>query len=407
MTDRVLSPFHRSALCGMAIGMFMLSYGDRAVLSVSMPLIAHEFNLGPAQTGWVLSSFLWSYVILTFPASLLVDRYPTRTMGVAALLIWSVAMFMGGLSATLFVFLMSRVLLGIGETPTFPLANRIVRQWSGEQHRGMILTALVCSSQIGLAFGLLGSGWLAGWTGWRSAFLAYGALSIVMAVCWRSVFPAEAVKRMKWSDGRSLLNLLTQRTFWGLLSPGAAGQYANFLMMSWFPTYLHRTFHLQTFETGLDASICYGVAAVFSVVLGKVAEKISLAFLPKQILAPRRLVVAVLLLGSSVIGILPFLDSVWLVLFCVSVVIGLIMAALGANTALGSDLLVDGTRIGSVTGFGMIFGNGVGFLAPVTTGYLVHLTGTFSSAFYLAAFVLVAGAALATLLPRQPLQLTK
>ena len=87
MTDKALSPLHRSAMCGMAIGMFMLSYGDRAVLSVSMPLIAHEFNLGAAQTGWVLSSFLWSYVLLTLPVSLLVDRYPTKEVGVAALLI--------------------------------------------------------------------------------------------------------------------------------------------------------------------------------------------------------------------------------------------------------------------------------------------------------------------------------
>jgi len=403
MQDLSLPPYRRIAICAAAIALFVLAYGDRAVLSAAMPVIAKEFHLDAAQTGWVLSSFLWSYIILNFPVSLLVDRLPARITGAVTLFVWSIAMLVGGFAGSLGVFIASRIMLGIGESPTFPLATRIVRQWSSEGSRGTVLTILVSSSQIGLAVGLLGSGWLSASSGWRVAFVVYGTLSIVFALAWIKLVPSEAPRPKKIRDSLSVLGLLRQRSFWGLVLPGAAGQYGNFLMMAWLPTYLHSTFALSVFQTGVDASLCYVAATALSIGLGKICD--STALHARLGRASRRLVVAAFLLLSSCVAALPLVHQVWLVLALIAVAVGTIMAALGANTALASDLLEDGSRIGSVTGFSLIFSNGMGLAAPVVTGYLVKFTGGFQGAFVVAGMILCLGAILAIALPRRSLRL--
>jgi len=55
-----------------------ISYIDRTTLSVAAPSIAEEFGLSPVETGYLLSSFLWTYVLALVPVGIWVDRSGAR-----------------------------------------------------------------------------------------------------------------------------------------------------------------------------------------------------------------------------------------------------------------------------------------------------------------------------------------
>src|ERR1700749_609882 len=51
-----------------------LNYVDRAALSIANPLIREELGLSIADTGLLLSAFLWAYAFSQLPRGALTDR---------------------------------------------------------------------------------------------------------------------------------------------------------------------------------------------------------------------------------------------------------------------------------------------------------------------------------------------
>src|SRR5215831_6818744 len=86
-------PTHRPSTVRWKIFLMMLflisiNYIDRASLSVAMPLIAKEFDIGPATQGLLLSSFFWTYAFMQIPGGMLADRYGSRVVIAGATLGW-------------------------------------------------------------------------------------------------------------------------------------------------------------------------------------------------------------------------------------------------------------------------------------------------------------------------------
>src|SRR6266516_1757086 len=74
----------------MMLLLISINYIDRASLSVAMPLIAKEFDIGPATQGLLLSSFFWTYAFMQIPGGMLADRYKPRIVIAGATLGWGI-----------------------------------------------------------------------------------------------------------------------------------------------------------------------------------------------------------------------------------------------------------------------------------------------------------------------------
>src|ERR1700731_1342425 len=72
----------------MMLFLISINYIDRASLSVAMPLIAKEFDIGPAIQGLLLSSFFWTYALMQIPGGMLADRFGPRITIAGATLGW-------------------------------------------------------------------------------------------------------------------------------------------------------------------------------------------------------------------------------------------------------------------------------------------------------------------------------
>src|SRR4030043_1245903 len=100
--------------------LYMFDYIDRMVITSMFPAIEKDWGISHTQSGMLVSAVYWAIVLLTFPASLLVDRWSrTKTIGIMATL-WSLATALCAFTGNYVQLFMARALIGVGEAGDVP-----------------------------------------------------------------------------------------------------------------------------------------------------------------------------------------------------------------------------------------------------------------------------------------------
>src|SRR5271154_2206138 len=116
--DRV--PRRRWAIaCLLGFGV-LVNYFDRVNLSVSKDALNAAFGISAVTFGYLSSAYNWTYAALQLPSGLLLDKFGVRRVGCISTILWAIASFDAAVSSGIGSFLAARLLLGIGEAPTFP-----------------------------------------------------------------------------------------------------------------------------------------------------------------------------------------------------------------------------------------------------------------------------------------------
>ena len=148
----------------------LLTYLDRQTLAICEKQIREEFHLNDEQYGQLLAAFRWAYGLMQLPAGLMADRLPLRTTFGLAVGLWSLAGAAAAAAFRLPALMVTRAVLGMGETFNWPCASRIVANTfppadrslaSGIFNSGAALGALIFSGRdwqhragLGMALGL-------------------------------------------------------------------------------------------------------------------------------------------------------------------------------------------------------------------------------------------------------------
>ena len=85
--------------------------------------------------GYLLSSFLWMYVLCLIPVGLLVDRFGGKVVNAAGIGIWS-RDGADRLSTGFVSMAATRIVMGMGESTSWPACNRVIREWFPASERG-------------------------------------------------------------------------------------------------------------------------------------------------------------------------------------------------------------------------------------------------------------------------------
>src|SRR5262249_19702515 len=109
----------------MMLFLISINYIDRASLSVAMPLIAKEFDIGPALQGLLLSSFFWTYALMQIPGGMLADRFGPRVTIAAATLGWGFFQAIAAVCTGWVSLLATRLGLGAAEAPIYPAGGKL------------------------------------------------------------------------------------------------------------------------------------------------------------------------------------------------------------------------------------------------------------------------------------------
>lgn len=398
----------------------IVNYLDRGTLAVASSAIRADLGLSLSQMGLLLSAFSWSYALCQFPVGGLVDRIgPRRLLGVG-LIVWSIAQAAGGMVSTFGWFIVARIVLGIGEAPQFPSAARVVSNWFPLRARGTPTGIFNAASPLGTALAPLLLSVLVASFDWRWAFVATGALGLVVAVVWFALYrdparaqlsaaergyldadaqtaAAAAAPKLTFADWRSLFS---HGTTWGMLIGFFGSVYLNWVYLTWLPGYLTMERHMSLIRTGFAASVPFLCGFVGSLVAGWLSD-----FVTRRSRSPvvsRRNAVVVAMLGMVAFTIpAALVQSNTVALACISVVIFLANAASACSWALATAAAPPSrvASLGAIQNFGGFIG---GALAPILTGVIAQ-KWSFVPALLTAAAIAFAGAMAYLLLVRKPI----
>src|SRR6202161_3770084 len=122
-------PRRRWRIAGLLAVGVLVNYFDRVNLSVAKDALHADFGLTTFEFGLLSSAFNWTYAGLQLPMGVLLDRFGVTFIGRVGAALWSVASFGSALAPGLRTFFLSRLLLGIGEAPTFPSNAKAIGMW--------------------------------------------------------------------------------------------------------------------------------------------------------------------------------------------------------------------------------------------------------------------------------------
>jgi MFS family permease len=89
-----------------------VDYADRSVVGAVGPQLKSQFHLGNPGLGLVASSFAVVAAVATVPAGAVVDRWNRVRLLTIGLVVWSVAMVVGGAALALWMLVAAGVVLG-------------------------------------------------------------------------------------------------------------------------------------------------------------------------------------------------------------------------------------------------------------------------------------------------------
>jgi len=380
----------RSPLVVMLAAVLFLNYVDRGTMSTAAHLMQPDLGLDDSQMGILLSAFFWSYCFTQIPMGWLAERIGGHRVLAGALTVWALATMLLGVAHSFFMLLSLRVLLGVGESAGFPCVAKIMAASVPPEGLGVANGIVAFAYLLGPAVGTYAGGWLMVHFGWRSAFVVFGALSLLWLLPWSTV--AKQVHAGHASaaaqDGPSFSMILKTPAMWGTALGVFCSNYGFFFMVLWLPSYLVRERGFSTLEMAALTGSAFAVNAVCALGAGWAIDRYigkggSGNFVYKSVMVVAHLGSAVCLLCMA-FGAKPAALGG---MFVYQVLCGASSPGIYAM----SQLLAGPKATGRWVGMQNSLGSLAGAISPYVTGEIIQHTGRFTNALLVAAVVMAVG----------------
>jgi ACS family D-galactonate transporter-like MFS transporter len=379
----------RIVLFLLAISVF-INYVDRGNLSIAAPMLKDELAISPAQLGFLLSAFFWTYATFQLFSGWLVDRVNVNWVFAGGFFLWSAATAVTGIVNTFAALFVLRLLLGMGESVAYPSYNKIIALNFPEEHRGLANSVLSSGLVLGPGFGMLFGGLLMARFGWRAFFIFLGLVSLLWLLPWFRWMPKKQhIPQTDSAGALTFLEFVKLRSAWGTCLGLFCGNYVNYFLITWLPFYLVRERHFSMDNMAKIGGFAYLLGSCFSLLAGWLSDRWILAGATPSL--ARKTVVGG---GIGVAGIFVGLGVITPpTLSVVAIVLGVIFFGVScSNTWAITQRLAGPKATGRWTGFQCFAGNLSGIVAPAVTGLVLQRTGQFFWAFIIVTVVALLGA---------------
>ncbi len=386
----------------------LVNYFDRVNLSVSHAALYAAFGVSNITFGYLSGAYSWTYAICQLPIGVVLDRFGVRRIGRISTLVWSVASFAAAAAPGVGALFAARLLLGLGEAPTFPANTKAIGYWFPAKERGFATSIFDAASRFASAIGVPLLGVLLLRAGWRWSFAVTGLISLMyFAVFWKVYRDPKDdpeltdVERSYIAENAkpdvidnqpgaraSLGYLMSQRKVLGLALGFGSYNYTYFLLLAWLPSYLSSALHIDMLHSFLYTGLPWLFATATDLAGGWVSD----ALIQRGWNANR--VLKTILIGGTAFGLgilgaanahTPTRALIW-----ISISIGGLSAAAPVGWSIPSMIAPRGS-VATVAGI-VSFSNQLSAIAaPIVTGYVVTVTRSYAWAFGISAIYLLIG----------------
>jgi MFS family permease len=367
-----------------------LNYVDRGAMGIAAPLMKGELGLSEEAYGIAFSAFFWIYAPVQFFAGWLCDRFSVYRLMAAGILLWAGATFLMGFAGGFASLLVLRILLGVGESISFPGSSKIIARHVPPERRGIANAAVAAGIAIGPAVGTLAGGLILGALGWRAIFFAFGMATLLWLLPWRQA--VQSLPKTGHHDAGARIPigaLLTKWPLWSMSIVHALGNYCFYFLLAWLPLYLTRARGFSIGEMTMLATLGYAVQAACALGYGRFSDWWTRSG-RSEAACRRAMMVASQLLAAAAIFGLAFAHSALAIglLLCLA---GAASAALSLNIYAVAQMFAGPRASGTWVGAQNAIGNLSGIIGPIVTGIVVQRAG-YDSAFILTAIIAAVGA---------------
>jgi predicted MFS family arabinose efflux permease len=375
--------------------LYMFDYIDRVVVTSMFTSIETDWGLSHKQSGMLVSVVYWSIVLLTFPVSILIDRWSRKkTIGIMAVL-WSIATALCALTGNFSQLLLTRLFIGVGEAGYAPGGTAMIAGLYPQEKRARMMGLWNASIPLGTAIGVLMGGFIASELGWKHAFGIVSLPGLIVAVLFFFIKDYKTVdlsvhqhlpERAKMKASEIFNEFIGKPsliyTYFGITSVA----FVTTAMITWFPRYLQETLSITERAAGTKASLVMLLAIIGAPLGGYLADRWRKYRIRARLLFPS-LTTAI----SAVILFVAFNFLTGTIQYIFFLLFGIIVTAfISAAAAVTQDVVHFGLRAVSYS-FAVLIQNLLGSsLAPIVIGALYDSSNIQTAMSILPAMLLLA-----------------
>ncbi|MFO7557432.1 MAG: MFS transporter [Desulfobacterales bacterium] len=391
--------------------LYVFDYVDRMVIASLFPFLKQDWGLTDTQCGWLASIVTLTMTVFAFPISFTVDRWSRKkAIGLMAM-IWSFAAIACAFARNFKQLLIFRSIIGVGEAAYASGGFAMIAAYFPENKRAMMNGIFSASVPLGTSIGIVLGGFIAVKLGWQYAFGLTAIPGLIVALLFFGVKDYKTVDIIKQETAigrtdnginlslRDILKVFMRTPSVIYTYLGYAGNaFVTTALITWLPTYFHRTEGLPMDKAGIKSSLIFLLAIVGAPLGGIIADRIR-----KKQLNARMTVPAVTSLIGGIVLFIAFMFFEGKMQYSFFLLCGLVLPMYAAAaSAVTQDVVHPGLRAMSYS-MAIIFMMSLGYsLSPIFVGFisdryslllafrLLPIFSVFASiAFYLGSFYYV------------------
>lgn len=277
-------------------------------------------------------------------------------------------------------FIAARLALGVGESPLYLAGTKVCTAWWGPRSRALPIGIFNASSALSPAIAppvltalILGFGW-------RTAFVAIGALGLLVAVVWHGLYrdPCPVMdhdqnRDMTPAAAANWRTLLRSRTNWSMAAGFFGVVYVTWLYGVWLPDYLHSVLHLSLRQARMWAAVPQLCGFGGALLGGALSHRLGRRGVSPIAACTRPLIAGLLVAAAATLTLTlcrsagPAIVLASLALFCANLA-----------SSCGWALATNCDSVATLEAIQNVGGSLGGALAPMLTGLLIEARGSFS-----------------------------
>ncbi|CAM3836013.1 MFS transporter [Aeromicrobium ponti] len=371
----------------------VISNADKAVIGFASVSIMKELGLNAEQWGVVGSVFFLLYSLSAVLGGSLADKIGAKKVIAGMVAVWSIVQF-----STIFVnsfayLLVTRIVLGAGEGPSYSLAMTAASKYLPKEKLGIGLTLVSIGGPLGVAISAPLLMHLIMNYGWRSAFIATGAVGFIWIIVWLWAAKEKAVTQGESApeERASIVNAAVQsetkftsvlfsKNFIFVALCGFGTYWSFTIGLNWLPNYLENVRKLSEETLSIVVALPWIMITVSQITFSAISDRIY--HKTQSVVKGRIFVLGPVMAAGAVsylLGTMVSSNILAIALLSLGLTFGCITLVMGPAILVD---LVSPKHQGKIQGWFMALTSLGGIAGPYFTGWLIERSASQAAGFH-------------------------
>ncbi|NGP05800.1 MFS transporter [Rhodococcus sp. 14C212] len=273
----------------LTFGLLISDYMSRQVLSAIFPILKTEWALTDSNLASLSSIVALMVGLLTFPLSMLADRWGRVKSLVLMAILWSLATLLCAVATSFHQMLGARFLLGVGEAAYGSVGIAVVLTVFAPRVHASLSGAFMAGTCFGSVIGVALGGVLAVQFGWRWSFAAMAVFGLILVALFRVVVTEGRLARYALEDTPNttdepqpphgfrapVSSLFTNPAVLCAYAGSGLQMFTAAVLLSWLPSFFNRYYHMAPNKAGAVAAVFVLLVGAGMVVCGIITDVVS------------------------------------------------------------------------------------------------------------------------------------